>query len=139
MSTAYRHRTVPTFSALVVAALGLTFAVPFSATLGGWALEVPMRLSFAESLLATLGVFAAWFVVSRLIDVILEDSDLGGTHTGRAVSTVATLVLLGGGYFLIVDSFLVSLIMALGVCAAQMVLRALIAHIPRASRRGTSA
>ena len=116
MTSAYRHRKVLTSSALIAAVTVLPLAMPFSATLLGWALEVPMRLAFSESLLATLGVFVAWFVVSRLIDVILDGSDIGGTMTGRLVSATTSMVLLGGGYFLIVDSALVSLLMAVVVC-----------------------
>lgn len=117
MTGAYRHRKVLTYSALIVAACGIPLVIPFLATLVGWALELPMRLAFSESLLATLGVFVAWFVVSRLIDVILDGSDLGSTMTGRLVSAGASMVLLGGGYFLIVDSALVSLVMAVVVCS----------------------
>ncbi|TGD38676.1 hypothetical protein [Brevibacterium aurantiacum] len=116
MTTAYRHRKALTYSALILVATGLPFAIPFSATLLGWALEVPMRLAFSESMLATLGVFLAWFVISRLIDVILDGSDIGGTLTGRLVSAGASMVLQGGGYFLIVDSALASLLMAVTVC-----------------------
>lgn len=122
MSTTYRHRTVLTYSALTVVALVLPFVIPFSATLIGWALELPMRLALSESLLATLGVFFAWFVVSRLIDVILDSSDIGGTLTGRLVSAGTSMVLLGGGYFLIVDSFVMSLVMSVAVCGLLLVL-----------------
>lgn len=115
-TTAYRHRKALTYSALILVATGLPFVMPFSATLLGWALEVPMRLAFSESLLATFGVFVAWFVISRLIDVILDGSDIGGTLTGRLVSACASMVLLGSGYFLIVDSAFVSLLMAATVC-----------------------
>ncbi|SDS25256.1 hypothetical protein SAMN04489751_1586 [Brevibacterium sandarakinum] len=116
MTSAYRHRKVLTSSALMVAVTVLPLAMPFSATLLGWALEVPMRLAFSESLLATLGVFVAWFVISRLIDVILDGSDIGGTLSGRLISAVTSMVLLSGGYFLIVDSALVSLLIAAAVC-----------------------
>lgn len=128
MNTSYRHRAVLTYSALTVVALLLPFLIPFSATLIGWALELPMRLAMSESLLATLGVFFAWFVVSCLIDVILDGSDIGGTLTGRLVSTGASMVLLGGGYFLIVDSFVVSLVMSVAVCGLLFVLGSLTEH-----------
>lgn len=122
MNTAYRHRTVLTYSALTMVALVLPFVIPFSATLIGWALEMPMRLALSGSLLATLGVFFAWFVVSRLIDVILDSSDIGGTLTGRLLSAGTSMVLLGGGYFLIVDSFVMSLVMSVAVCGLLFVL-----------------
>lgn len=131
MSTAYRHRTVLTYSALTVVALVLPFVIPFSATLIGWALELPMRLALSESLLATLGVFFAWFVVSRLIDVILDSSDIGGTLTGRLVSAGTSMVLLGGGYFLIVDSFVMSLVMSVAVCGLLFVLSSTTEHRKR--------
>ncbi|GAA1555328.1 hypothetical protein [Brevibacterium picturae] len=131
MSTAYRHRTVLTYSALTVVALVLPFVIPFSATLIGWALELPMRLALSESLLATLGVFFAWFVVSRLIDVILDSSDIGGTLTGRLVSAGTSMVLLGGGYFLIVDSFVMSLVMSVAVCGLLFVLSSMTEHRER--------
>ncbi|MCD1286020.1 MULTISPECIES: hypothetical protein [unclassified Brevibacterium] len=126
MTTAYRHRKVLSYSALVVVALGLPTLVPFSATLLGWVMHLPMRLSLDESLLATIGVFAAWFVVSRLIDVILDSSDLGATLTGRAVSAFASMAVLGGGYLLIVDSVVLSLLMAGVVCGLFFALSTMI-------------
>ncbi|WP_231444751.1 hypothetical protein [Brevibacterium zhoupengii] len=117
MTTAYRHRKILTYSAIAVVATVLPLLMPFSATLLGWALEVPMRLALSESLLATFGIFVAWFVISRLIDVILDGSDIGGTLTSRMVSAGVSMVLLGGGYFLIVDSAIASLLMAVAVCS----------------------
>lgn len=128
MSTAYRHRKILTYSALTMVALVLPFVIPFSATLIGWALEMPMRLALSESLLATLGVFFAWFVVSQLIEVILDGSDIGETLTGRLVSAGTSMVLLGGGYFLIVDSFVMSLVMAVAVCGLLFVLSSMTEH-----------
>lgn len=116
MTTPYRHRKVLTYSTLILMATGLPLVIPFFATSLSRVLDVPVRLAYSDSLLATFGIFAAWFVTSRLIDVILDSSDIGGTMTGHVVSAAASLVLLGGGYFLIVDSALIALLMAVVVC-----------------------
>ncbi|MGO2845903.1 MAG: hypothetical protein ACTIB7_12780 [Brevibacterium aurantiacum] len=134
MTTAYRHRKILTYSAIALAATVLPLLMPFSATLLGWALEVPMRLALSESLLATFGILVAWFVISRLIDVILDGSDIGGTVTGRLVSAATSMVLLGGGYFLIVDSAIAALLMAVAVCSLPLVMSILLQRREGASQ-----
>ncbi|WP_210604236.1 hypothetical protein [Brevibacterium oceani] len=104
MTIAHRHRRPLTFSAFVLVALGLPVVLPFSATIIGWVIRLPMRLDLADALLATLGVFAAWFVLTSVIDVIIDGSDAAGSLTGRFVSAGASLLILGGGYLLILDS-----------------------------------
>ncbi|WP_166828309.1 hypothetical protein [Brevibacterium limosum] len=126
MTIAHRHRSPLTLSALVIVALGLPIVLPFSATIIGWTMQLPMRLNFAESMLATLGVFSAWFVVSRTIDVILDGSAISGTLTGRAISAAASLLLLGGGYLLIIDSVPLSVLIAAVVSAVIFMLSTMI-------------
>lgn len=131
MTTPYRHRKVLTYSTLILMATGLPLVIPFFATSLSRVLDVPVRLAYSDSLLATFGIFAAWFVTSRLIDVILDSSDIGGTLTGRLVSAGTSMVLLGGGYFLIVDSFVMSLVMSVAVCGLLFVLSSMTEHRER--------
>ncbi|MGC2976986.1 hypothetical protein ACPUD8_14910 [Brevibacterium sp. FAM 25378] len=132
MTIAHRHHRPLTFSAFVLVALGLPVVLPFSATIIGWVIRLPMRLDLADALLATLGVFAAWFVLTSVIDVIIDGSDAAGSLTGRFVSAGASLLILGGGYLLIVDSalaaatigaILAGVVLALGVWADGKVVR----------------
>ena len=104
MRSLYRHRLVLTLTGPILIALGLPLIVPFAATLLGETMHLQMRLSLPESLLATLGILVAWFVISRTIDVVLSGSDIGGRLTGRLVSGGASVLVLGGGYLLITGS-----------------------------------
>ena len=101
MRSLYRHRLVLTLTGPILIALGLPLIVPFAATLLGETMHLQMRLSLPESLLGTLGILVAWFVISRTIDVVLSGSDIGGKMTGRLVSAGASVLVLGGGYLLI--------------------------------------
>ncbi|WP_181273948.1 hypothetical protein [Brevibacterium oceani] len=112
MTIAHRHRRPLTFSAFVLVALGLPVVLPFSATIIGWVIRLPMRLDLADALLATLGIFAAWFVLTSVIDVIIDGSDAAGSLTGPFVSAGASLLILGGGYLLILDSALAAMTIA---------------------------
>ncbi|WP_166969271.1 hypothetical protein [Brevibacterium atlanticum] len=112
MTIAHRHLRPLTFSAFVLVALGLPVILPFSATIIGWVIRLPMRLDLADALLATLGVFAAWFVLTSVIDVIIDSSDAAGSLTGRFVTAGASLLILGGGYLLILDSALAAVTIA---------------------------
>lgn len=119
MAFARRHSRPLTFSAIVLVALGLPVVLPFFATIIGWAIRLPMRLDLAESLLATLGIFAAWFVLSSVVDVIIDGSDVAGSLTGRFVSAGVSLLILGGGYLLIVNSALAAVTIA-GIVAGAV-------------------
>lgn len=119
MTIANRHRRPLTFSAFVLVALGLPVVLPFSATLIGWMIRLPMRLDLNDALLATLGVLAAWFVVTSIIDVIIDGSDAAGSLTGRFISAGASLLILGGGYLLILDSALAAVTVA-GILAGAV-------------------
>lgn len=119
MTIAHRHRRPLTFSAFVLVALGLPVILPFSATILGWVIRLPMRLDLADALLATLGIFAAWFVLTSVIDVIIDGSDAAGSLTGRFVTAGASLLILGGGYLLILDSALAAVTIA-GILAGAV-------------------
>lgn len=105
MRSLYRHRLVLTLTGPIIIALGLPLIVPFAATLLGETLHLQMRLNLPESLLATVGILVAWFVISRTIDVVLSGSEFGGKLAGRLVSAGASVLVLGGGYLLITGSF----------------------------------
>ena len=104
MRSPYRHRLVLILTGPILIALGLPLIVPFAATLLGETMHLQTRLALPESLLATLGILVAWFVISRTIDVVLSGSEIGGRLTGRLVSAGASVLVLGGGYLLITGS-----------------------------------
>ncbi|MGO2859538.1 MAG: hypothetical protein ACTIC1_00175 [Brevibacterium sp.] len=112
MRSLYRHRLVLTLTGPILLALGLPLVVPFAATVLGETMHLQMRLSLPESLLATVGILVAWLVISRMIDVVLGGSDIGGEAIGRLVSAGASVMVLGGGYLLITGSIPLAVITA---------------------------
>lgn len=138
MTVAYVRQKTLTRSAYGVAALAIPCVLQLSVTPIGWALGMPMRLSFTDSLLATLGVFVAWFVVSRMIDVILASSDIGFSAAGRVVAAVSSMIVLGSGYLLIIDSIPVAALMAAAVCGVFFALSTIIDRRRRGLRYGES-
>jgi hypothetical protein len=114
------------YVALTAAAFCVPCAIPLAVTLAGWAVGAPLRLGIGGALIATFVIFAVWFIVAEIVDLLLRRLGIGKKLLGRIASNFVSGLVLALGYWLIVDSPLVALLMAaivyvLFLCVAPII------------------
>lgn len=128
MSDSPQRRDFWIYTGLVLAAFAVPCIVPLVITTIAWASDIPMRLNLVEALFVTFGIFVVWFVLSEVIDALIQKINPAGNLANKSVSSVFSLAVMGVGYWTIVESFLVAIVLAVLVCGSLFALSPIVDH-----------
>lgn len=128
MNDSPQRRDFWIYTGLVLAAFAVPCIVPLVITTIAWASDIPMRLNLVEALFVTFGVFVVWFVLSEVIDALIQKINPAGNLANKSVSLVFSLTVMGVGYWTIVESFLVAIVLAVLVCGSLFAVSPIVDH-----------
>lgn len=128
MSDSSKRKNFWIYTCLVLAAFAVPCTVPLGITTIAWASDIPMRLNLVEALLVTFGIFIVWFLLSEVLDLLIQKLNPDGNLSNKSVSLVASLAILTIGYWSIVESFVVAAVFAGLVCGLLLAVSPIVDH-----------